>query len=60
MGLILMSYVCQWISHRVEGNDMGGVVLVKRLLGRPAVAISPRFRTNAARKPTSSEGARAT
>ena len=40
--LLVVSYVLQWIGHRVEGNDMGEVVLIKKLLGRPYVAVSPR------------------
>ena len=42
-GLFLFSYLLQWIGHRIEGNDMGEVVLIKRWLGLPYVAIAPRF-----------------
>lgn len=42
-GLFAVSYVLQWIGHRIEGNDMGEVVLIKRWLGRPYVAIAPRY-----------------
>ena len=42
VGLVVLSYALQWIGHRVEGNDMGEVILIKRWLGRPYVAISPR------------------
>ncbi|HRX84204.1 MAG TPA: DUF962 domain-containing protein [Phycisphaerae bacterium] len=42
VGLIVVSYVLQWIGHRVEGNDMGEVVLIKKLLGKPYVAIAPQ------------------
>ena len=41
--LLTAGYVLQYVGHRVEGNDMGEVVLVKRLLGRPYCAISPRY-----------------
>ncbi len=41
--LIVASYILQWIGHRIEGNDMGEVVAIKRALGRPYVAVSPRF-----------------
>ncbi len=44
-GLIIVSYLLQWLGHRVEGNDLGEVVLLKKLLGRPYVAVSPRFST---------------
>lgn len=43
VGLIAISYVLQWIGHRVEGNEMGEVILLKRLLGREYTAISPRY-----------------
>jgi len=43
VGLIAVSYLLQWIGHVVEGNDMGEVVLIKRWLGRPYVAVSPRW-----------------
>jgi hypothetical protein len=36
-------YGLQWIGHRVEGNDVGEWAAIKRLLGLPYVAISPRW-----------------
>lgn len=46
-----LSYVLQWIGHRIEGNDMGEVILIKRMLGRPYVAIAPpRSKGDAARR----------
>jgi hypothetical protein len=36
-------YVLQWIGHLVEGNDLGEWAGIKRLLGWPYVAISPRW-----------------
>jgi hypothetical protein len=41
--LLVGGYVLQWIGHKIEGNDMGEVILVKKLLGRPYVAVSPRY-----------------
>ncbi len=41
MGLIVVSYILQGIGHAIEGNDMGEVVLLKKLLGRPYIAIAP-------------------
>jgi uncharacterized membrane protein YGL010W len=41
--LFLLGYLLQWIGHRIEGNDMGELILVKKLLGRPYVAVSPRY-----------------
>ena len=42
VGLLAGGYLLQWVGHLVEGNDMGEVVLVKKWLGRPYVAISRR------------------
>ncbi len=39
--LLAGGYLLQWIGHRVEGNDMGEAVLIKRRLGKPYVAIAP-------------------
>ncbi len=41
--LLFGGYFLQWIGHRVEGNDLGEVILVKRWLRRPYVAVAPRF-----------------
>jgi len=41
--LLVGGYLLQWVGHRIEGNDMGEVILVKRLLGRPYVAVAPRY-----------------
>ncbi|HUG89528.1 MAG TPA: DUF962 domain-containing protein [Planctomycetaceae bacterium] len=37
-------YVLQFIGHAVEGNDAGELILLKRLLGKPAVEFGPRSR----------------
>src|SRR5512144_3093561 len=42
-GLLVLGYALQFIGHWHEGNDVGEVILVKRLLGRPYIAIAPRF-----------------
>ncbi|MBI2804570.1 MAG: DUF962 domain-containing protein [Planctomycetes bacterium] len=36
-------YLLQWIGHLIEGNDVGEWAGIKRLLGLPYVAISPRY-----------------
>ena len=41
--LLVVGYLLQFIGHRLEGNDMGEVVLIKKLLGRPYIAVSPRY-----------------
>ena len=43
VGLLALSYLLQWVGHRIEGNDLGEAVLVKKLLGRPYTAVSPRY-----------------
>lgn len=43
LAMIAVSYVLQWIGHHFEGNDMGEVILIKRWLGRPYVAIAPKY-----------------
>jgi len=47
--LLVLSYALQWIGHRIEGNDMGEVILIKKALGRPYVAVSPRYRARTGR-----------
>ncbi len=44
-GLLALGYALQWLGHRIEGNDMGEVILVKRMLGKPYVAIAPQFQS---------------
>ncbi|NOT02562.1 MAG: DUF962 domain-containing protein [Phycisphaerales bacterium] len=41
--LLAVSYLLQWVGHRIEGNDMGEIILVKKWLGRPYVAVAPRY-----------------
>ena len=43
VGLVVLSSALQWIGHRVEGNDMGELILAKMWIGKPYVAISPRY-----------------
>lgn len=38
-----LGYFLQWLGHYVEGNDLGEWAGIKRLLGLPYVAISPRW-----------------
>lgn len=42
-GMLALGYLLQWIGHRHEGNDVGEIIPIKRALGLPFVAISPRF-----------------
>lgn len=41
--LFVAGYLLQWIGHLIEGNDMGEIILVKKMLGKPYVAVSPRY-----------------
>jgi hypothetical protein len=45
LAAIAAGYLLQWVGHRVEGNDVGELIPVKRLLGLPVVAIAPRPQT---------------
>ena|SRR5215471_21322499 len=47
VGAIVVGYALQWLGHRVEGNDVGEWAGLKRLLGLPYVAISPRYQNSA-------------
>ncbi len=44
--LIVVGFGIQYIGHKIEGNDMGELVAIKRRLGRPYVEISPRYRAD--------------
>ncbi len=41
--LVVIGFGVQYIGHRIEGNDMGELVGIKRRLGRPYVEIAPRY-----------------
>ena len=43
----VLGYVLQYLGHCVEGNDLGEWAGIKRLLGWPYVAISPRWQQTA-------------
>jgi hypothetical protein len=43
VGALVGGYLLQWIGHQVEGNDVGELIPVKRLLGMPVVAIAPQY-----------------
>jgi hypothetical protein len=40
VGAIVAGYVLQGIGHRVEGNDIGELIPLKRLFGLPVVAVA--------------------
>ncbi len=43
VGLLVLGYFLQWVGHRHEGNDVGEFILIKKWLGLPYVAVSPRY-----------------
>lgn len=47
---LFLGYLLQWVGHRAEGNDVGELIPVKRLLGLPYVAVAPQFAADAARE----------
>jgi hypothetical protein len=42
-GAFVFGYFLQWVGHRIEGNDVGELIPLKRALGLPVVAIAPRY-----------------
>lgn len=42
--LLGVGYFAQYLGHLHEGNEMGEIILIKRLLRRSYVAVSPRYR----------------
>ena len=49
VGAFVLGYLLQWVGHRAEGNDVGEWAAIKRLLGLPYVAVSPRWDSQAPR-----------
>jgi hypothetical protein len=41
--LLGAGYFLQWLGHWYEGNDMGEIILVKKALHKPYVAVAPQF-----------------
>lgn len=42
IGAFIAGYVLQFIGHAIEGNDAGEMVLIKKLMGKPYVAVASR------------------
>ncbi|MBI5759595.1 MAG: DUF962 domain-containing protein [Planctomycetales bacterium] len=42
LGAFVVGYVLQFAGHAIEGNDAGEMILVKKMLGRPYLAVVPR------------------
>ena len=43
VALLALGYILQWVGHRIEGNDLGELILVKKIVGLPYVDIAPRY-----------------
>ena len=43
----LVGYVLQFLGHAIEGNDAGELILIKKMLGRPYIAVVPRVQISA-------------
>lgn len=46
LAAFVAGYVLQFIGHAIEGNDPGELILVKKLLGKPYVAVRRREEDN--------------
>jgi hypothetical protein len=44
MAWFVGGYVLQWIGHLIEGNDVGEIIPIKKLLGMPYIAVAPQYR----------------
>lgn len=43
VGAFVLGYLLQFVGHKIEGNDVGELIPLKRLFGLPVVPISPRY-----------------
>lgn len=41
--LVVVGFGLQYIGHKIEGNDMGELVGIKKRMGKPYVEIAPRY-----------------
>jgi hypothetical protein len=41
--LFLSGYALQFLGHAIEGNDAGELILIKKWVGLPYTAISPKW-----------------
>lgn len=49
--LFFGGYGLQYLGHCIEGNDMGELILFKRWLGKPYVAVAPQYQSRVSEKP---------
>ena len=43
LGLFAGGYFLQWVGHMIEGNDVGELIPLKRVLGMRVVAVAPHY-----------------
>ena len=43
VGALVSGYFLQWVGHRIEGNDVGEMIPIKRALGLRVIEVAPRF-----------------
>lgn len=53
--LFVGGYFLQWLGHRVEGNDVGELIPIKRLLGLPVVEFGPTSQAEPIRVPSAAD-----
>lgn len=41
--LFLGGYALQFLGHAIEGNDAGELIVLKKWMGKPYVAVAPQF-----------------
>lgn len=46
VGAVVAGYFLQWVGHKVEGNDVGEFIPVKKLLGLKYVSVAPQYQQN--------------
>jgi hypothetical protein len=44
--LVVIGYALQFLGHHLEGNDAGEIILIKKLLGKPYVAVVDQKKKN--------------
>ena len=42
LGSFVAGYALQFLGHAIEGNDAGETIVIKKLLGKPYLAVIPR------------------
>ena len=45
LGAFAFGYLLQGVGHKIEGNDVGEFIPIKKLLGLPVVPISRRYQS---------------